>query len=931
MLCPADCQGCTCSATPRPPCGHCESGHEREGGLERDLASNSEGIPSCPLCGARALACVPGDDANAPGSWFCQADKGGCGAELDERQVLSPGQTATAGIADEVSPSQPVPCVEHGTECVMRGESHVPQARKAALEATALDEGNQAEAESWAEDWLRARVLEGATFPDRESALEALRDKIAELVPLPGGEAGAEELLSFDPMDDSDPMNSFFDGLEAMANRIVDRVLGEGQQTAHASVDALAAPKDPDEFNAAEGLAQAKDAVMELLAGGIPRDANEIYEMIGGDAKALNDALVALQRDGKLLRQDDTFMVANPSPGVDPDRLRRHQELEKSDGVFRNLSPDPRKGDQASPSAPSDMDIWDIPTMDPRDRQRRLDQLLDRYSEAPEEERPQIEEQMRSLRAFLRRAAGKDALWGAAELAGFQPEIGGGGATVVNLQMGDGRELVFSNYVSEAGWGLMSPGGAEQLDSGDFEFGNAKDLARQLAAKAKELGAHQDTWSENEGSEGLGLTSARRTADSHPRLPSQWEVWPATEFRDADGRRPRWANRNFYVLDSRTDVVGEGDSADAAVEDALDNMLPGQAANWRAEQGVREDSETIGLTAAALPPFPKPGEHKGLWGWIEDSDLDELWFIVNNTSELYHAAMGALNPKGDDTLYAELGPENPEVLEWLRANYRAICRECPPGVPCRECGDPNQAQDLTGGSCPNCVERRGLSHDFGAEDVPVETPDALLDRFNAGGMDEGELARRMRQVSSMARTAESTEVQDALARALRRLKTEQPDAYAAVERALNEELGLSPAPAPQAQPAQAPQQVQGWLRRGEIACGNCGGSGSVDDGRFPGIGREAPCDRCGPARATAAAPNAPTPDAVYEMWIGTEEGERAWEDARSRFPGYNWSQAGEAADFLIDKLELWALQLMDDAAFEELRESLYEAIYAGLT
>ncbi|MDA4131923.1 MAG: hypothetical protein OK454_02180, partial [Thaumarchaeota archaeon] len=108
-----------------------------------------------------------------------------------------------------------------------------------------------------------------------------------------------------------------------------------------------------------------------------------------------------------------------PFTGVAPDakpdlsydwKLREHQKREKETGTFQNFDP------SVMPPLPEDapQSVSDITTVDPKDRQRKLDQLLDQYSaEQDPERKKQIEEQMRSLKAsmlgrwLLRRAAGK--------------------------------------------------------------------------------------------------------------------------------------------------------------------------------------------------------------------------------------------------------------------------------------------------------------------------------------------------------------------------------------------------------------------------------------------------------------------------------------------------------------------------------------------
>lgn len=52
------------------------------------------------------------------------------------------------------------------------------------------------------------------------------------------------------------------------------------------------------------------------------------------------------------------------------------------------------------------------------------------------------------------------------------------------------------------------------------------------------------------------------------QLPHSWEIRRREECLDGDGQIEAWATKKFYVLDSRTDVRGEGDTIDEAIQDA---------------------------------------------------------------------------------------------------------------------------------------------------------------------------------------------------------------------------------------------------------------------------------------------------------------------------------------------------------------------------
>lgn len=69
---------------------------------------------------------------------------------------------------------------------------------------------------------------------------------------------------------------------------------------------------------------------------------------------------------------------------------------------------------------------------------------------------------------------------------------------------------------------------------------------------------------------------------NNSKLPDGWMLVRGSEIKDADGQRPDWADKAFYVLDSRTDAAGEGGSEAEAIADAKAHALPGQA--WPGEK-----------------------------------------------------------------------------------------------------------------------------------------------------------------------------------------------------------------------------------------------------------------------------------------------------------------------------------------------------------
>lgn len=92
----------------------------------------------------------------------------------------------------------------------------------------------------------------------------------------------------------------------------------------------------------------------------------------------------------------------------------------------------------------------------------------------------------------------------------------------------------------------------------------------------------------------------------------------------------------------------------------------------------------INKKAETLPPFPKPGESTGRWGSVEDTDLDELWFLVLNDSDLYSGAVDYIahlryDPQRiiDDS-HAMSVSKIPVVMQFLKAYYREICQKYPP-------------------------------------------------------------------------------------------------------------------------------------------------------------------------------------------------------------------------------------------------------------
>lgn len=79
------------------------------------------------------------------------------------------------------------------------------------------------------------------------------------------------------------------------------------------------------------------------------------------------------------------------------------------------------------------------------------------------------------------------------------------------------------------------------------------------------------------GAEGVDtgqMSDAHGIENAGRRLPDGWEVQPGADLTDHTQKRPSWAKKNFYVLDDVTNPVGEGDTEQAAIEDAFKKASP---------------------------------------------------------------------------------------------------------------------------------------------------------------------------------------------------------------------------------------------------------------------------------------------------------------------------------------------------------------------
>ena len=120
-----------------------------------------------------------------------------------------------------------------------------------------------------------------------------------------------------------------------------------------------------------------------------------------------------------------------------------------------------------------------------------------------------------------------------------------------------------------------------------------------------------------------GYLSPHRADETH-LLPPGWSIWSREEMDDGGGEPPEWATSNFYVLDSRTDPIGDGG---ATPEEAVDN------AEIAFPEGVMLVPTPVGAMqepdSGAVPdaPFKKTWPElvfKHLLGYAESMGIDRI-------------------------------------------------------------------------------------------------------------------------------------------------------------------------------------------------------------------------------------------------------------------------------------------------------------------
>jgi hypothetical protein len=106
---------------------------------------------------------------------------------------------------------------------------------------------------------------------------------------------------------------------------------------------------------------------------------------------------------------------------------------------------------------------------------------------------------------------------------------------------------------------------------------------------------------------------------THPALPELWEIRRRQDILDGDGNIEKWATKKFYVLDGRTDVRGEGNTIEQAMQNAgliaasanfcrwCGDALEFQAGNklyaWQHTDPQTECTKAEPAKTGELPPF----------------------------------------------------------------------------------------------------------------------------------------------------------------------------------------------------------------------------------------------------------------------------------------------------------------------------------------
>lgn len=249
---------------------------------------------------------------------------------------------------------------------------------------------------------------------------------------------------------------------------------------------------------------------------------------------------------------------------------------------------------------------------------------------------------------------------------------------------------------------------------------------------------------------------------------------PSTQLAGGTCRncRPTFTNRTnnqpSTLTDSGPEDVGQMPKRDR--EQRLDRILDQFNKEKDPDRRQQLMTQMKSLQASLkkwATEFPKPGEKTGRWGRVANSDLDELWFIVNNDHDLYVKAWkdwaGDLKPDLVHKFFDQATNEGvtsvPAIVDWLRDNFNLInsnyllstkeqggANEIADRKPNWE--RPEYEKDPHGDSIPRPI----YGPDNGQmtiEDIPVADPNTVLDQYNEGKMDEQEFQRRMKQLNAM--------------------------------------------------------------------------------------------------------------------------------------------------------------------------------------
>jgi len=398
---------------------------------------------------------------------------------------------------------------------------------------------------------------------------------------------------------------------------------------------------------------------------------------------------------------------------------------------------------KAAPSELSDFIAEDVRTMSPTEQQRRLDQLLDQWRDASPEQQGQLEERIRSLQASLMEMIRKT---GAHSLTRSGIFIGALEPTTELFQ-----EMMREAPRTEAE--LLAEAN-RAIEAHDSPYGSSTVVLPISAEDVKEVLNRKV----------FGESLFRRVSSSEwirTDLPPQGFGYDQLELRVSQRKQaasftqPQWRAYLDIVRDTlaqgreatTSDLIELGRSINPELDEAgVREALRGLKGFEETEPGIwtyqpamlREKKEPM-YTPGNPPPMPQPGQSSGLWGHVEETDLDEIMYLIGNDRDLYEQftkeMLGGDYEKWEQFYSIPIAeiPDKHKIMNWMWQNWAVINSKFL---------YPFQEELKQSGP--------GELH---VEDVPATDPEAerdkALDAFNKGEIDMQELESRLQRVRKL--------------------------------------------------------------------------------------------------------------------------------------------------------------------------------------